>query len=145
MTADPLAFLHATLTATQKRAEAAGGDEWTPQDHPSDTVAIYDSKREPVVYDEGWPSREQVAHIVGNSPAAVLRRISADRKLLDRHAAIDCKEFGCDCRSCCATCRWTENDERGTEQAWGEPTRHAYPCPTIRLIAEGWGWTEEAT
>lgn len=59
-----VAWLRETLDAAQADAEAAGGDEWRRQGHPSDTVAIYDSKGEPVVYDEGSPTEEQQAHIV---------------------------------------------------------------------------------
>jgi hypothetical protein len=134
VTADSLAFLHATLDAAQARAEAAGGDEWTQQDHPSDSIAIYDSKREPVVYDEGWPSPEQAAHIVANNPAAVLRRIAADRKLIAAHPITsdvrDIRIISLGCRTCH---RWDDQiDGRGY-------------CDSIIALAEGWGWTDEAT
>lgn len=64
------------------RAVAAGGDEWRRQGHPSETIAVYDSKGEPVVYDEGSPTEAQVAHITAHDPARVLREIDAKRQLL---------------------------------------------------------------
>lgn len=66
----------------ERIARAAGGDAWRRQDHPSDTVAVYDAQGEPVVYDEGWPTVEQQAHIVEWDPARVLREIDAKRELL---------------------------------------------------------------
>ncbi|MET7746183.1 hypothetical protein [Streptomyces sp. NPDC005385] len=79
--------------------------------------------------------------MAANDPAAVLRRITADRKLLELHMHVDCEEFGCDCHSCCRTCRWTEAEEEGVEVVWGDVTRHVYPCPSMRFLAEGHGWT----
>ena len=103
-------WLRAQLDEDAARATAAGGDEWRRQDHPSETVAIYDSKGEPVVYDEGWPTEEQQAHIVEHDPARVLREIDAKRKLLTLHAQGASELF-------CAHCE------------------HEPPCPTLRLLA----------
>lgn len=132
MTADPLVFLYAALDAVQVRAEAAGGDEWTAQEHPSDSVGIYDSKREPVVYDEGWPSPEQVAHIVANSPAAALRLVAAARKLVAAHPVTndvrDIRHSSFGCRTC------HRRDDRIDGRGY---------CDTILTLAEGWDWTEE--
>lgn len=71
------------------RATAAGGDDWRRQDHPSDTVAVYDSKGEPVVYDEGWPSEEQAEFIVEWDPARVLREIDAKRRIVAAYESYD--------------------------------------------------------
>ncbi|MGV9803908.1 DUF6221 family protein, partial [Mycobacterium sp. NPDC003449] len=75
-------WLAAQLDEDERIARAAGGDVWRRQDDSSDTVAIYDSKGEPVVYDEGWPTEEQQAHIVRHDPARVLREIDAKRRIL---------------------------------------------------------------
>lgn len=107
-------WLRETMDAAGHDAEAAGGDEWRGQDHPSDTVAIYDSKGEPVVYDEGSPTEAQQTHIVRHGPAAVLRRIAADRKTLTE---------------CEAAFDW---DNRGAT---------SLAETTIRNLAEGYGWT----
>ena len=120
-------WLRDTMDAAQADAEAAGGDDWRRQNYPSDTVAIFDSKGEPVVYDEGSPTEEQQTHIVRHGPAAVLRQIDRHRKLLDLHENVDgkCDECG-----------------RGYELSdWGPD----FPCATVHLLAEGWGWTEETT
>ena len=133
MTADPLAYLRAAHAEAEAEAEAAGGDQWAVQEHESDTVAVYDSRREPVVYDEGAPTPIQKTHIAKHSPAAVLRRIAADRKLIAKHAEID---FPYNPDDGPGDYSWTARCDGCYEDA---------PCTTLRLIAEGWGWTEETT
>lgn len=76
-------FLRARLDEDRALAEAAGGDDWRLQDHPSDTGAVYDSKGEPVVYDEGSPTEEQSAHIARHDPDRVLRQTSVLRGRVD--------------------------------------------------------------
>jgi hypothetical protein len=77
-------------------------------------------------------------HIVRHDPAAVLRRIAADRKLLAAHpyttrvisplCGQESAGFGCE------TCHnWD-----GVPEGRGN-------CATVLALAEGWGWTEEAT
>jgi hypothetical protein len=141
-----LAWLRDAMDAAQRDAEAAGGDGWRKQEHPSDTVAIYDSKGEPVVYDEGSPSEEQQAHIVRNSPAAVLRRIAADRSLLDdllaeRHAV---NEGDC-WYTCAAATEEVDGGETCDDDRRGKPCdcgRDIRVARRVRLLAESWGWTE---
>lgn len=86
---DLVRWLGAQLDEDAARAMAAGGDGWRRQDHPSDTVAVYDSKGEPVVYDEGWPSEAQAEHIAEWDPARVLREIDAKRKVLAEYEQAD--------------------------------------------------------
>ncbi|GHB55586.1 hypothetical protein GCM10010331_49270 [Streptomyces xanthochromogenes] len=128
-----LLWLRKTMAAAERDAEAAGGDEWRRQAHPSDTVAIYDSEDEPVVYDEGSPSEEQQAHIICNSPAAVLRRIAADRKLLELHQPVP--GWPDECTTCLS-------DRGSWPETWSGDT---CPCRTIRLLAESWGWSGEVS
>ena len=127
-------FLRAELDRVGQVARAAGGDAWSLAEHPSDTVAVYDSRREPVVYDEGWPSGDQAQHIALHDPAAVLRRVAADRQILAEHA----NDSG-DCAACGRPSE--ETNSRGfaffAEVPW--------PCRTVRLLAEAWGWTEDAS
>lgn len=80
-------------------------------------------------------------HIALHDPESVLRRCAADRKLLELHRPVPCGQFGCDCDQKCATCDWTQSQETGRRPVWGECDQHAYPCPTVRAIAEGYGWT----
>jgi hypothetical protein len=154
MNDDLIGFMRARLTEDEAVARAATAGPWRATHRMDGTHHVFSASDRKVHRDGGYPAdwpldvvnpAADADHIARHGPAAVLRRITADRKLLDRHTATECKEFGCDCHSCCATCRWTANDERGTEQVWGEPTRHVYPCPTIRHLAESWGWMEEAT
>jgi len=66
-------------------------------------------------------------HIVRYDPHSVLQRITAERKQLDLHR----NELGK-----CAECG------QGYElMDWGPD----FPCATVRLLAEGYGWTEETT
>jgi hypothetical protein len=82
---DLVAFLRARLDEKAARAQAAGGDEWSLHGHESDTVLIYSSHGEPVVYDEGSPAPAQARHIVDHSPARVLREVEAKRRLVDQY------------------------------------------------------------
>jgi hypothetical protein len=79
--------------------------------------------------------RDVAYHIVRHDPAAVLRRCAADRKILEHHRPTPCGAFGCDCGNRCATCDWTESQEKGEEARWGSPDLHFYPCPTARALA----------
>lgn len=81
---DLVQWLTAQLDEDERIARGAGGDSWRRQDHPSDTVAIYDSKGEPVVYDEGWPTEEQAEFVAEWNPARVLREIDSKRRTLVR-------------------------------------------------------------
>jgi hypothetical protein len=115
---DPLAYIEAAHKRAEETAQAAGGDDWTTQTHPSDHIAVYDSQQDPVVYDEGTPSEAQMAHIAANSPAAVLRRIGGERKTL---AA---------CEEILAVDGWEYDDTPNLAN------------DTICNMAEGWGWSE---
>lgn len=75
-------------------------------------------------------------HIVRHDPAAVLRRIAADRKILEAHpyttrvinplCGQESAGFGCE------TCHnWD-----GVPEGRGN-------CTTVLALAEGWGWTEK--
>lgn len=116
---DLVRWLGEQLDEDAARATAAGGDAWRRQEHPSETVAIYDSKGEPVVYDEGSPTEEQQAHIVRHDPARVLREIDAKRQLLDEHPSVNGSDLGSDCGTCYR----------------GDGVNARWPCRTLRLLA----------
>jgi hypothetical protein len=82
-------FVRDRLDEDEQMARAAGGDVWRRQEHPSDTIAVYDSKGEPVVYDEGAPTEEQQAYIVCHDPARILDEVEAKRELLARYEAME--------------------------------------------------------
>lgn len=118
---DPVEFLRTTLDAAQAKAEAAseGGDGVWLQPYPDMSPGmVTDSTGEYVVYDSSLPSLEQAAHIAANDPAAVLRRIAADREILED----------------------AENIIRG----WNEDHVKDFAQDVIRNLAEGWGWTLSA-
>jgi hypothetical protein len=134
---DPLAFLRDALDAAEARAEAARdgdsgewfvGDKWNvyrvENEAPHDEI----EENRLVVYGNVCAQSE---HIVANSPAAVLRRIAADRKILalyeKAHAEYPADGHAYD---------WESDTGRARTAALEE---------AIRVLAEGWGWTGEAT
>ena len=85
---------------------------------------------------DAWSPMPQFVHAARHDPAAVLRRIAADRKTLEEHKPTPADFDGiCRCLVCgCYTIR-PGLGPVGYQKVW--------PCPTIRNLAEGWGWTEE--
>lgn len=140
-------FLTAALARAEETVKAATAGPWT-ADVGDETVR---SDAGTVATMRDWARlmtnaqvEADMALIVGHAdPAAVLRRVAADREILADHQPTSCEEFTCDCHQCCAVCRWTEHDEAGREPVWGDVTRHVYPCRTVLLLAQAWGWTEE--
>lgn len=142
-----LAWLRAILDAAERDAEAAtwceqagswraavsqygtparpGGPRWYVEDAMDDGVI---TTVDPQASDDEGVAR----HIARNSPAAVLRRIAADRQLLDLHAL-----------------EYRERPERVLGEAddpfCAECVGERYPCETLRLLAKGWGWRGETT
>ncbi|MDJ0345696.1 DUF6221 family protein [Streptomyces sp. H10-C2] len=113
-----LTYLRAAMDAAQHDAEAASGNEWLSAPDGSGSAWVMNEDMHLLETEE--PTAE---HIARHDPAAVLRRIASDRKLLDEHAQYslpDGSEID-ECRVC-----------GGSNEAW--------PCPTLRLIAEGYGW-----
>lgn len=121
MTADwdaALSWLHERLDAEADVARAAGGDTWRASDS-----GIYpeDNSRHPgpfAVGPYGHLGEEYGAHIAGQSPRAVLRRVDAERLILDAHPRDPVL-------SECLTCRV---DDSSLREEW--------PCPTVVLLAQ---------
>lgn len=82
------------------------------------------------------PVVERGAHIARNSPAAVLRRIAADRKILAAHPyTTRVVNPGCGMQSArfgCENC----HDWDGVPEGRGN-------CATVLALAEGWGWKDD--
>ena len=120
-------WLRATLDAAQADAEAATRGPWHVTEYEAGSDYGFDAGvgtapgEVDVVghgYEGGGCERVQDArHIVRHNPAAVLRRIAADRKTVD-----DC-------------------DDVLHDFVFGAFRKLAED--TIRNLAEGWGWTEE--
>jgi hypothetical protein len=137
---DPVAFLATTLAAAQREAERAAVETGAPGWRGSDSGLYSDDASNhpgPFLADAyGYTAPEVVAHIVRHDPQATLRRIAADRKTLALHqtpgrmyeyAGAPPRET-----AICRVCRYQEPMSED-------------PCETVRLLAEGWGWTEETT
>lgn len=147
VTADPLEYLRAAHTQAEREAEAATKGPWEAEgDDPTDDT-VYSVCEDPdlvgqqVAFTRGAQSYANMVHIARHDPAAVLRRIEAERKQLELHATVEnhgrFSERGCgpDCDGdhymppVCRSCR----------NYAGDPIDA--PCPTIEILAEGWGWT----
>jgi hypothetical protein len=90
-----------------------------------------------VAYVRGGGGRDRELanqHLIAThaDPAAVLRRITAERKLLEAHQHVADPELGDGCSTCVS-----DRDGIYLEQMSADE----YPCPTVRLLAEAWGWT----
>lgn len=75
--------------------------------------------------------RADELHIALHSPAAVLRRCAADRKILTEHAPYGGKGWGA---YACTGCGEVSD-------TW--LIDHTNDCPTLQALAEGYGLTEE--
>jgi uncharacterized protein DUF6221 len=151
MSSDPVAWLRARLDEAEATARAAGepwdregAGQWTSECQHS----AWDDEDEPVheyctvvtgdihIYDEGGHDEYQATHIAFWDPATVLRMVEADRRLLELHRdkgdSPGYTESGYGyIDHCCATC--------GVFGEYGVP----WPCATIKIRAQAWGWIEE--
>lgn len=90
---DLVTRLREAIDETERIARAAGGSAWirwtgfgpVVVERETEYGVVYVTGAG-VVSDEGQPSPKQVDHILHHDPAAVLRRITADRKILDHIA-----------------------------------------------------------
>lgn len=132
-------WLRETMDAAQLDAEAATPGPWHVTEYNWQTdfdAGIGTSPGDVDVvghgYEGGGVERvEDARHIVRHDPAAVLRRVDRDRKILDLHTGDhECSIYD------------------GRDQ--GDIDHYAFimeseTCDTVRLLAEGYGWTEETT
>lgn len=133
-------WLRDAMDSAERIAHAACWDDqsdvWTarpPQaSYERYTVVDYLDDGVVVVTPENADADGVGQHVALNDPAAVLRRIAADRQVLDLHAPVTV-EYEDDSPStlACRTC--------GSHFEY--PKR--WPCTTLRLLAEGYGWTHE--
>ena len=132
-----VAWLREALDAAEEVADAAreGGEGRWQQPDPERMPGFITGDHEGyhVAYDEGYPTLEQAAHIVLHDPAAVLRRIAADRELLD-----ECETILSDPRL-----KDYKPGEFGGLRGYPHALAVSLAEVTIRNRAEAWGWTEE--
>ncbi|MFK8851289.1 DUF6221 family protein [Streptomyces sp. Ac-502] len=106
-------------------AAGAGTENDTARSH-WEVVAIARMKPTPAAYD-------LAQYIALHDPASVLRRCTADRKLLELHEPRpDGSGFPDSLQ--CPTCSESGGD--------GYQYLVYAPCPTLLAVAEGYGWTE---
>lgn len=148
MTIDPLAYARAEMDAAEKAAEKARDFDYArcgsweargpypAADGEADGVSRpRGNLRSEIGRDDIFLEAELpwdlIPHMARHDPAAVLRRIKADRKLIELHAESD---FPYNPDDGPGDYSWTARCDGCYEDA---------PCTTLRLIAEGWGWAEE--
>jgi hypothetical protein len=144
VTTDPLTYLRATHTAVQAEAEAATPGPWFANEQTD-----YDCGFEATVgtgtgvgledatdvvghgFEGGGVHKlADATHIARHDPAAVLHRITADRKVIALH----------DMAHECSSTDWISREHDPC--CW---IPESETCDTIRALAEGWGWTGEPT
>lgn len=153
MSGDPLAWVRAEMDAAEKvalAAQAETGPRWRSY---YKQVLAPDSKYGEDPADAN--TAEAATHIARHGPDAVLRRIAADRKLLELHPQMTYRSKASEgaLRSMYGPhweARLSRLDDRYCETCHIEdgvisPDPQGRPCDTVRLIAESWGWTEETT
>lgn len=122
MGADPIAFLMAALARAEETAKAVGTVSWG----AASTTGP-----------GGWAEYIAFRHLMG--PDALLRRVAADRQIIAEHAEVD---------GCCRICADGKDVDLLDYGGWGslvEAVPLPWPCRTVRLLAQAWGWTEETT
>ncbi len=143
---DPLEFLEAAHRQAEETAQAASPGPWHVNDE-SGVQMIYDADGGTVIAGGQWGGEvsafeptADARHITLHHPAAVLRRVARERALLSEHQPerevyiypdVDQPEPGVLTRAC-KTCAQGQHYDLRPE---------VYPCPTVRLLAEAWGWT----
>ena len=128
------------VAAREDVARAATAGPWKAESHyVRGTREVVYSEVHPVAElegngDGGVLSEADALHIALNGPDDVLRRCTADRRLLERHQPQqDGSAFpdSMQCRTC--------SQDGGDGYQYLVPA----PCPTLRDLAEGYGWAGE--
>jgi hypothetical protein len=139
-----LVWLEAELARVEELARAATPGPWEPEEGDPTDDEVYSVCEEPdlvgdtVAYTRGrsgtgWQVGNMM-HIAAWGPDVVLRRVAAERELLAEHRSthglgyVGRDYVGMD--SVCTSC--------GTADEYGVP----WPCRTVLLLAEGYGWKE---
>lgn len=130
-----VAFLTAALARAEETAKVATAGPWWVEDtsprrwgdERDAEVASAKGRLAVLPYDKSGGLNAE--HVALHDPAAVMRRVAADRQILAEHARVAWGVF-------CLRCAEDGGPERGPA---------AYPCRTVLLLAQAWGWTEETT
>ncbi|MFD4795922.1 DUF6221 family protein [Streptomyces anulatus] len=123
---DILAYLDSAITAREEAAYAAPRSPWSVRVDDDAVVAPDGITVAEAFALSGQQTRAILDLIALHQPASVLRRCAADRKLIALHRPV---EMVGEMADACAECEVSGNYPY-------------YPCPTLRALAEGYGWTE---
>jgi hypothetical protein len=144
--AEYLAAALDTAEATALDASTQQGPDWTFHPDNIDRALITGSGYagytfgDVVSYDEGAPSEHQAEHIAANDPSHVLRVIAAHRKLAELHSPMDAVAAKARVLppgiSLCNVC------VADTEPCYDGPPPLSWPCDTVKVLAEAYGWAE---
>jgi hypothetical protein len=129
---DPVVFLEAALGRVEELARAAGSGGIEAVDYLWGTKYLNVRQPDGGISHTTEFSAELANHFAEHSPAAVLRRVAADRQILAEHKpvkAVGYDGYGVAVIDTCILC--------GSQYA-------PYPCRTVRLLAQAWGWEEAA-
>lgn len=160
-----LLWLREAMGAAQRDAEAATPGPWAPKsEDPGDDEVFtqHDGEHgdlvgDVVAYVRGQEYRGQSARTLANvhliatyaDPTAVLRRIAADRMLLDDFLAERHADSEGDVWYACAALTDGDGDPVCPDESRApgpcDCGRDARVARRVRLLAESWGWTEAAT
>ncbi|MGW3383270.1 DUF6221 family protein [Streptomyces albogriseolus] len=137
---DLLAWLESAITRAEDLARAAADKEqdasWSDGGEYGENVHTDGVASAVVVGPWGYLPDATRTYIAANDPASVLRRCTADRKLLELHAPMEDPDVVGRDHLHCQTC---------AAPVLGELDNVAFPCSTVRALAEGYGWTEETS
>lgn len=129
-----LAFLDTAITAREKAAHGTPPGPWSVRLDDDAIIAPDGITVAEAFALSGQQTRAILDLIALNDPQSVLRRCTADRKLIALH-----QPDGWTCKVC-ANEEQADEDSEG-EYHWSRPGL-AFPCPTIVILAKGYGWTE---
>lgn len=134
----PLEFVEAAHKQAEKIAQAAAEEHpspWTAVDvdlsplDQADAAHLNDGRGKTMVMSD-YTMLEPLRHAALHDPAAVLRRIAAERKVCDRHQPFE-------------TLAIVEAPNIVGKVTLCAHDRRSWPCPDITDLAEAWGWQEE--
>ena len=142
---DPVEYLKAAHRRAELLAQAATRGPWF-VDSTVYAERIYGAGNTDVVAGGRWGgeasvfgSTEDALHIAVNLPDKTLARVEAERDLLVEHAPDE--EHWPECVRCVGVTRDVEVGGGMTVRAFESAP---WPCRPVRLLAAGWGWTEES-
>ncbi|MFI5880823.1 DUF6221 family protein [Streptomyces sp. NPDC051554] len=146
-----VAWLRETMDSAERDAEAATPGPWAPEGALGADVVTSALLGRVADCSVGTDYRPQsipdAAHIARHDPAAVLRRIAADRKQHDEHIPVPdhgrfSHSYGEKCPALCeGECRDNPKVCLTCRDSSGDPIEA--PCRSLEFLVEAWGWTEE--